>query len=63
MPDISRKPYTTPKVTKTLYCIVTNPADPSQVKPDMNQYSPKELAAKETSHRRRSTPGLNRGYP
>ena len=47
MPDISRKPYTTPKVTKTLYCIVTNPADPSQVKPDMNQYSPKELAAKE----------------
>lgn len=47
MPENSRKPYTTPKVTKTLYCIVTNPTDPSQVKPDMNQYSPKELAAKE----------------
>lgn len=32
---------------KTLYCIVTQPIDPSMVKPDMNTYSPKELAAKE----------------
>lgn len=32
---------------KTLYCIVTQPADPSSVKPDMGYYSPKELAAKE----------------
>lgn len=32
---------------KTLYCIVTNPTDPSQVRPDVGYYSPKELAFKE----------------
>ena len=46
MPEI-KKPYSAPQVTKTLYCIVTQPTDPSQVKPDLNTYSPKELAAKE----------------
>ena len=46
MPDI-KKPYSAPQVTKTLYCIVTQPTDPSLIKPDMGTYSPKELAAKE----------------
>ena len=32
---------------KTLYCIVTNPSDPSMVTPDVGYYSPKELAFKE----------------
>jgi hypothetical protein len=32
---------------KTLYCIVTMPTRPEDVKPDMGFYSPKELAAKE----------------
>lgn len=35
--------------TDKLYCIVTNPTDPSQVKPDLGYYSPKELAAKENT--------------
>jgi len=48
MPEIKR-PYSAPQVTKTLYCIVTQPIDPSMVKPDMNTYSPKELAAKENT--------------
>lgn len=34
---------------KTLFCIVTNPTDPSQVRPDVGYYSPKELAAKENT--------------
>lgn len=41
MPDKKTQPY------RPLYCIVTMPADPSQLKPDMGTYSPKELAAKE----------------
>ena len=36
-------------IYKPLYCIVTMPTDPSQVKPDMGYYSPKELAAKENT--------------
>lgn len=35
------------RCNKPLYCIVTMPANPSQLKPDMGTYSPKELAAKE----------------
>ena len=34
---------------KTLFCIVTNPTDLSQVQPDVGYYSPKELAAKENT--------------
>lgn len=41
MPDKKTQAY------RSLYCIVTMPADPSQLKPDMGTYSPKELAAKE----------------
>jgi hypothetical protein len=41
MPDKKTQAY------RPLYCIVTMPADPSQLKPDMGTYSPKELAAKE----------------
>lgn len=45
MPD--KKIFSRPQVTKTLYCIVTQPISPAQVRPDMGTYSPKELAAKE----------------
>ena len=41
MPDKKTQAY------RPLYCIVTMPADPSQLIPDMGTYSPKELAAKE----------------
>lgn len=43
MPDKKSSAY------KPLYCIVTMPTDPSQLKPDMGYYSPKELAAKENT--------------
>lgn len=46
MPEMN-KSFASSQSTKTLYCIVTQPTDPSQVKPDMKTYSPKELAAKE----------------
>lgn len=36
-----------PLKNKPLYCIVTQPANPDDLKPDMGSYSPKELAAKE----------------
>lgn len=45
MPD--KKPYQKPLITKTLYCIVTQPANPADLEPDIGSYSPKELAAKE----------------
>lgn len=35
------------RCNKPLYCIVTMPANPDDLKPDMGYYSPKELAAKE----------------
>ncbi len=37
------------RIQKPLYCIVTQPTSPSQLKPDMGLYSPKELAAKENT--------------
>ena len=45
MPD--KKKYQKPQITKTLYCIVTQPANPVDLEPDLGTYSPKELAAKE----------------
>lgn len=38
-----------PLKNKPLYCIVTQPANPDDLKPDMGYYSPKELAAKENT--------------
>lgn len=36
-----------PLKNKPLYCIVTQPANPADLEPDVGTYSPKELAAKE----------------
>lgn len=38
-----------PRIQKPLYCIVTQPTFPDQIKPDMGYYSPKELAFKENT--------------
>lgn len=48
---------------KTLYCIVTQPIDPSMVKPDMNTYSPKELAAKENTSTTSVYSWIEQGLP
>lgn len=48
---------------RPLYCIVTMPADPSQLKPDMGMYSPKELAAKENTSTTSVYSWIDQGLP
>lgn len=48
---------------KPLYCIVTMPTDPSQVKPDLGFYSPKELAAKENTSTTSVYSWIDHGLP
>ena len=57
MPDKKTQAY------RPLYCIVTMPADPSQLKPDMGMYSPKELAAKENTSTTSVYSWIDQGLP
>ena len=57
MPDKKTQAY------RPLYCIVTMPADPSQLIPDMGTYSPKELAAKENTSTTSVYSWIDQGLP
>ena len=61
MPD--KKPYHKPLITKTLYCIVTQPANPADLEPDIGSYSPKELAFKENVSQQAVYSWIDQGLP
>lgn len=51
------------RIPKTLYCIVTQPANPADLEPDMGTYSPKELAAKENTSTTSVYSWIDQGLP
>lgn len=52
-----------PLITKTLYCIVTQPANPADLEPDIGSYSPKELAFKENVSQQAVYSWIDQGLP
>ena len=52
-----------PLKNKPLYCIVTQPANPADLEPDIGTYSPKELAAKENTSTTSVYSWIDQGLP